>query len=285
MKMIIQAYNANRFNIQFFIENLLNNFDLTNTDTNSLKYMIKQDRAIELLYFVNNEYKQTTPSIWKNKVDDSRQGIDKSYYFKFLNCKDNCVQISNPYIHYETGTLTITFSKKIDTGYFVMDFNLEKLLEELHYIENTSLLKNINMFIISITGIILSAISFFLIMYGGYIFVQMFYNRDFSNVLHVVFSSIIGITIGIALYDLSKTLIENEIFHRKSDNKSDNINNSLLKFLSSIIIALSIEALMVIFKIVLDDYKNMLYGLFLLAGVGIMIVSTAIYGYISNKKH
>ncbi len=49
------------------------------------------------------------------------------------------------------------------------------------------------------------------------------------------------------------------------------------KFLISIIIALSIETLMVVFKIVLDDYKNMLSAFYLLLGTTIMFVGLAYF--------
>ena len=59
--------------------------------------------------------------------------------------------------------------------------------------------------------------------------------------------------------------------------------NVLMKFSIAIIIALSIEALMVVFKIALHDYSQMIYALYLIIGIALIIVSLGIYSYLSKK--
>ena len=61
------------------------------------------------------------------------------------------------------------------------------------------------------------------------------------------------------------------------------INKILTKFLISIIIALSIEALMVVFKIALQDYTQMHNAVYLIAGVSLMIISLGLFYKYSKK--
>jgi uncharacterized membrane protein YczE len=68
-------------------------------------------------------------------------------------------------------------------------------------------------------------------------------------------------------------------------NYSDNNQTKILiKFLHSIIIALSIESLMVVFKIVLDDPNKIINAFYLIIGVTILIIGTGIYSFLSNYK-
>jgi len=50
-----------------------------------------------------------------------------------------------------------------------------------------------------------------------------------------------------------------------------------LKFLGSIIIALSIEALMLVFKFAITDPDHLMHAMYIVAGVAMLIVSLAIY--------
>jgi len=57
----------------------------------------------------------------------------------------------------------------------------------------------------------------------------------------------------------------------------------LTKFSIAIIIALSIEALMVVFKIALNDYSQMVHALYLISGIALIIVSLGLYGFLTKK--
>ncbi|MGA9045111.1 MAG: hypothetical protein WB308_00400, partial [Sulfuricurvum sp.] len=105
-----------------------------------------------------------------------------------------------------------------------------------------------------------------------------------DETLQHVFKSIIGITLAIAIYDLAKTILEKEVFFRSLTLEEGNEYATLTKFLTSIIIALSIESLMVVFKVAINDISQMDYAFYLISGVGILIVSMAVLTYVSRKK-
>ena len=93
-----------------------------------------------------------------------------------------------------------------------------------------------------------------------------------SDFLHDIFSSIISITLGLAIYDLAKQIFEHEVMYQSFHQSEDKQYKVLGKFLVSIIIALSIESLMVVFKIALEDVSNMMSAFYLLIGTTIMFV-------------
>jgi multisubunit Na+/H+ antiporter MnhB subunit len=51
----------------------------------------------------------------------------------------------------------------------------------------------------------------------------------------------------------------------------------MVRFLGSIIIALSIEALMLVFKFAIIDPNKLIYAMYIIAGVAMLLISLAVY--------
>jgi putative Mn2+ efflux pump MntP len=51
----------------------------------------------------------------------------------------------------------------------------------------------------------------------------------------------------------------------------------MVRFLGSIIIALSIEALMLVFKFAITDPEKLLYAMYIIGGVSMLLITLAIY--------
>ena len=248
-------------------------FHPSDTNKESLSQFLETEKAAEIIYVVSNDFKQITPNYSRVKSDDSRVGFDKAYYFKNIEFTTNDIYITNPYLHHRTGLPTVTAVKKEGDIFLVIDFDLLRLLEELRLIDSSVLVGKINKIVIGMGGVLLGLVSLFLILYGGIIFFNLFFGTLEQDFLQAVFKSIISITIGLAIYDLAKHIIEHEILFKGRDNGDSIENNILVKFLNSIIIAVSIEALMVIFKIVLSDYSQMINALYLIIGLTLLIFS------------
>lgn len=239
--------------------------------------IFKKHKYIDMIYSVDSEYKQNSPSIHRHKVTQESLGSDKSQYFTNLNLKHNDVFISSPYIHQTSGKPSISVIHKVEDNYYVMDINMIFLLEELRLIEYNSLHASVIKFVYIFGASILGLISFFLIGYGAYILIAIMLSVSVNDFLHDVFKSIVAVTIGLAMFDLSRQVMENEVLFKSFHKEEEREFKMLGKFLISIIIALSIETLMVVFKIVLDDYKNMLSAFYLLLGTTIMFVGLAYF--------
>ena len=90
-------------------------------------------------------------------------------------------------------------------------------------------------------------------------------------------------TLGLAVYDLGKTIVEQEVLPR-THHVSDVFNpKTLLNFSVSIIIALLIEALLVVFKISLHNYKDLPYAATLVGALSFLLLVFAILVYIIRK--
>lgn len=285
MKRIISIYTEHKNSVQFYLRNMLSQFSPLSSGQKDLRRLFECEKSVEVVYAVSPAFVQSTPSYGRGYIDESREGADKSFYFKWVSFENEPIHISNPYLHHMTGRPTLTAVKQ-EKGYFlVADFDMLKLLEELRLIEHNSAFEKINKTVMGIGGILLGIVAIYLILYGASIFVMMIFSAHaVETIMHEIFTSIISITIGLAIYDLAKTLIENEVLFKKIDYGSDLQSKILSKFLTSIIIALSIESLMAVFKIVLDDYSKIINGFYLIVGVTMLIVGTGIYNRLSEKS-
>lgn len=285
MKRIISIYTEHKNSVQFYLRTTMANFHPLSSDEKDMRRFFESDQSAEVIYSVDNAFIQSSPNIGRNYIDEDRNGADKSFYFKWVSFIDEPIHISNPYLHHVTGLPTLTAVKQENDRYLVADFDMLKLLEELRLIEHNSAFEKINRFVMGCGGLLLGLVSVFLIFYGAYIFLAMLSSSLSKElIMHEIFTSIISITIGLAIYDLAKTLIENEVLFKTFNYGNDLQNKTLSKFLTSIIIALSIESLMAVFKIVLDDYSQLINAFYLIIGVTLLIVGTGVYNQLSRQK-
>ena len=249
MKTVINIYRHHKISVDKFVASLIQSIP-QNYVANSTS-IFQQYRYIQLLYGVDESYKQATPIISRKKSDDLHIGSDKSHYFSKLNFNDEGIFISNPYIHYRTGKASISLVRKVGDILYVFDINLVSLLEELQLIEFNGTHDKFKRSVYFLGSSLLALVAVALILYGGYIFFALMLALKESDFLHDIFKSIIAITLGLAIFDLAKQIFEHEVVFQSFHHSEDKQYKVLGKFLISIIIALSIETLMVVFKIAL----------------------------------
>jgi hypothetical protein len=283
MKEFITVYEDNQENIEkFVIMTLKNNGSLLAEASKHFKKVFKTFPSLELAYAADQAFNQCGANFFRNKIEESAKGQSRVYMSTKMIQKDEDFYISTPYINSATGHTCITVMKKEEDKYIFLDFRLSVLLGRLGLIELNPTFNEFTTFFYKAVGFSLMTFAFFAIIYAifGYIS-SIFIERNFS--LDTLFKPIVALTLGLAIFDLAKTILEREVFF-KNYSKENEDANVLTKFSVAIIIALSIEALMVVFKIALHDYSQMIHALYLIIGIACIIVSLGIYSYLS-KKH
>jgi hypothetical protein len=275
MKEIIDIYKHNRDIVENFIFTTVARLEFDKEDSVVASKIFKNIGCARLVYFVNDNYLVRSPYFFKQGENDTKLGDSKKYYFEKSQVTQGKPFLSNPYISSNTGKANITFAKKLDNGYVVIDFDVIAILESLKLVESSKIARTINSFVYGFMGFSLLFFAVFLGVYAIVIFADSVIQAQSFN-LESTFKAIIALTLGLAIFDLARTILEYEIFF-KSLSKDRNKNELLSKFLISIIIALSIEALMVVFKIAIKDYTDMIHAMFLIVGVSFMIYTLGKY--------
>jgi hypothetical protein len=281
MQDLAKSYHANAVLIQKFILSTLGNVNLKVLNTGLIERLYKTFPSLELLYKCDEGFVQISPNICVSKQDQQHIGADRSYLVDGANIQQGYF-ISEPYISTATGYLCITVVYTVGDGYLFLDFRLRKLLERFDLIEKNNLFKLLNRTSYSLIGGGLLFFGVFVVLYGFYTFGGYLFGSEALSI-DAVFKPIIALTLGLAVYDLGKTIVEQEVLPR-TQHVSNTFNpKTLLNFSVSIIIALLIEALLVVFKISLHNYKDLPYASALVGALAFLLLVFAIFVYIIRK--
>jgi len=237
----------------------------------------------EGVYLLDNRGVQITSTYTAGKqIDDDIGKIraDRAYYYRAV--REGRCTITDPYPSLITGDLTITASQPIfdEKGELLYVACLDMPIKEVIKVSRQNMSDRFfsNLFKYTYAGfsIALIAVSLLLFFTG----IQSFFLYEITPEhfkIKDVFEATILLTLALAIFDLAKTLIEEEILGRNKEHNISGPHKTMVRFLGSIIIALSIEALMLVFKFAITDPEKLLYAMFIIAGVGVLLISLAVY--------
>lgn len=281
MKELVSIYKKQRTFVESSLTAMMESIDFHQYDLMEKHALFTLFPALKGTYKINAKFKQSTPLFCQDDVDHTALGTDKAHLLERVKFREDHLYISNTYVSSRSGAPNITVVVQLGDEYIVCDFELYALLKELGLIQGHERFSIFTRFVYGFFGIILSGFSFALISYALYISIMIF---EQSEMLSHLFRAIIAVTLSLAIFDLAKTILEHEVFY-KSLSRNNNLENKLLaRFMTSIIIALSIEALMVVFKITLSDYSQMIHAFYLIAGIGIMICALSLFIFIMRYQ-
>jgi len=285
MEEFLNIYEIHKEKIEDFIQETLGNIgQVSKLKKTKFKKLFETFPSLELVYVLNKESKkQISPNYYRGKIDESHIDKNRDYLIKKLYFKDKNIAFSSVYISSATRSSCITVSIKEEDEIIFLDLKLETLLERLDLIELHKPFHTLTKGFYTLAGFSMVLLSVFIILYslGGF-FNSLIIQNDFT--LDSIFKPVIALTLGIAIFDLAKTILEQEVFFKSYSRNSRVETKMITKFLITIIIALSIEALMVVFKIAMESYDKMINALYLIAGVSLIIMALSFFIYITSKK-
>jgi len=268
-----------------FTRNIPNRMPAPNLDviTTSLDKIVHEVEDFEALYLLDHAGIQVINNITDdphNKGGIGQNRSSKSYYYRAVREK-HCV-LSDPYPSALTNDLTVTASYPIYDNHgelrFIacIDVSLEHVLKIAHPSSLQSAFGKTSKFIYTIFSLSLLAIAMLLLFNGMR---SLFMHGLAFNLLDIkaMFESTILITLSLAIFDLVKTIFEEEVLGRSEKEDSGGMHKTMVRFLGSIIIALAIEALMLVFKFAIIDAAHILYAVYLIGGVTMLLFGLAFY--------
>ncbi len=269
MQNLVNIYETNAPLIKKFIISTLHRIHFK--DVNVKNYGMLHDTlpSLELMYACDKDLIQVSANIGDGFEEPEHIGRDRNYLVESCEFKTRFC-ISEPYISGASGNLCITVIYKTDNGYIFLDFRLRTLLERFHMIEANTYFRQLSRFSYSLIGGGLLMFGLFVAIYGLGSFGLYLFSEEKMN-LEVVFKPVIALTLGLAVFDLGKTIYEQEVLP-KTQNISESFNpKSLVTFIASIVIALLIEALLIVFKIAINNYQDLPYAAILITAIALLL--------------
>ncbi len=285
MKEFIETYKEHQEEIEFFLQESVKNLgSLTVHKKSEFSKLFNLFPSLELIYFTNKDTKiQSTANYYRTSIDEEAKDKNRSYLISKLEFKGENIAFSKPYISIATRNNCVTLTIKEGDQIIFLDFRIDILLEKLNLLELNKPFHSITKGFYIFAGFSMMMLSIITIVFSLYDFAYYLIAESTLS-LEMIFKPIIALTLSIAIFDLAKTILEQEVFF-KSYSKNAKVETKILtKFLSTIIIALSIEALIVVFKIALNDYDKMINAFYLIAGISLILISLTAFTNFSTKK-
>jgi len=235
------------------------------------------------VYLLDATGKQVSATYAKDKqidVDIGKNRADRAYYYRAVK-EQRCI-ITDPYPSLITGEMTVTastpvFNENDELKYVAcLDIPINSALKVSHLSNMDKVFGEFFKFTYAAFALALAGIALLLFIKGIESFFAYGINpSDFK--VKDIFEATILLTLALAIFDLAKTLMEEEILGRYNEHDISGPHKTMVRFLGSIIIALSIEALMLVFKFAITDPGKLIYAIYIIGGVAMLIVGLAVY--------
>lgn len=283
MQNLVSIYNTNADLIQKFILASIQKIGLVHLTEPNVKHLMSVFPSLELAYETDEGFIQISPNYARSKPDKESVGSDRSYLINERKLRSG-YYFHEPYFSTTTGHLCITIVYQTSEGsYILLDFKLRNLLERFMLIENNGAVKLTHRTLYGIIGGGLLFFGIFVVLYGLYSFGRYLTGIEPLS-LETVFKPVIALTLGLAVYDLGKTIVDQEVLPRTEKVQEGFKVKTLLNFSASIIIALMIEALLVVFKITITDYNDLPNAAWLIGAMSLFFLVFTIFVHVVKRS-
>ncbi len=249
---------------------------------------------VELLYCLDERGVQTTLSAAAPGIDDSKRtepglGSDRSnraYYTTAIN-SEKISTVTAPYLSNATHQLAISAVQRYTTvedkaGFLVINFNLEKLVTFLNGDEFRRRVHPVFQIVYAIIGVMLVLVAGLLLYEAGAAMYEVIDKH--INAPIQIFGTVILITLGLAIFDLGKTILEEEVLLHKDIHHEGSMRRTISRFMSAIVIAVSIESLLLMFKSLLGGPDHLISAVLMLLAAVAMLVGLGAYLKLTDEK-
>jgi hypothetical protein len=105
-----------------------------------------------------------------------------------------------------------------------------------------------------------------------------------QQIMEIPFGVVIYLTLALAIFDLGKTTLEEEVLLYKDILRHSSTRRTITRFIAVIIIAVSIEALLMIFKFALNGGgEHIIEAVWIIIAAAMLLVALGVYVYLGSK--
>ncbi|UCX03479.1 PDC sensor domain-containing protein [Shewanella glacialimarina] len=248
---------------------------------------------VQLLYLLDENGTQVSDNLvvskGKVKLSDKGRDIDRSHrpYFTGLAEQDSTRYITSPYLSNTGGGLCVSASRQLLNAnsqrvIVVVDINLTHLIEfmmgDSARRKMTPIFKTVYCFIVLGLFVLVSVLMWTVVADIYRLLVEPAQNDPL-----LPFGIIIFLTLALAIFDLGKTILEEEVLMHKDIFRHSSTRRTITRFISTILIAISIEALLTMFKASLGEKQYIEPAIMMMLAVVGLLVGLGIYVYLGAK--
>lgn len=268
-------------------------FDDEKLQQSAIECLRKRYPFVELLYTLDTEGLQHSEN--HHPSGDKRKktlvGKDRSQrpYFQLVKSNQRVV-VTEPYLSIANTSLCISSAAPVKDhdgqllGYVILDIDLAGIVAYL--MGDTARRRFAPLFklIYSLIAIGLFAVVVLLLYASLNELIHMrpdqigghdFYLRPFGIIIYL--------TLGLAIFDLAKTTFEEEVLMHKDIFRHSSTRRTITRFMAAILIAVSIESLLLMFKSALGDGEHLADAVWMMMSAVGLLIGLGLYVYLGAK--
>lgn len=278
-------YELRAYMVYLFTQNI-KNFMPNSSFENTLEGLtrIKDEiKVFDSMYILDKNGTQLSDILQPNGSlpNENRNFSNRAYFYEAIEEK-RCI-ITNPYPSGIDGDLVVTAAYPVynDMHELLFVVCIDIHLRDAIKISSPSLFfgifSNFSIAMYFLCSVSLAFVSIILIVKG----IIKLWSEDLLQFndfrVEDIFESTILLTLALAIFDLVKAIFEEEVLGKNTGQKTYTVHRTMIRFLGSIIVALAIEALMLVFKFSIDSPEKLMYAVWLILGVAVLLIALAIY--------
>lgn len=295
---VIERYHEYEATVHELMESILTGmadaelFEQHQVNIKTMKGIAKSYPFVELMYLLDSKGLQISQNI--AVVDRQIELIplgsnrDRSQRPYFINRDESdSVNITRPYLSNASGNLCLSASLAVyqqeqKLGFLVIDVDLTRLIE---FMMGDSARRRVTPAFKAVYGVIVAGL---FVLVAVLIWTAL---RDIYGLFTVdiigqdplqPFGIIIFMTLALAIFDLGKTILEEVLMH-KDIFRHSSTRRTITRFVSTILIAISIEALLTMFKASLGEKQYIEPAIWMMLAVVGLLVGLGAYVYLGAK--
>lgn len=298
---VIEKYEEHRWAIHQLLSSILSFFADKNMFEQNPEELSERFNSlyayypfISLFYLLDADGKQITPCIQGQHVKVYPQlgvGADRStrpYYL--LAVKSDSAVVTEPYLASVRRELCLSTCVKIFDddgqikGYVVLNIDLKATLIFLTGDNRRVYFEPFFKVVYTlIVGGLFSVVAILLYFAAQECFTVLHSLINPQQETTIPFGVVIYLTLALAIFDLGKTTLEEEVLLYKDIMRHSSTRRTITRFIAVIIIAVSIEALLMIFKAALHGGEQLIAAVWIIIAAAALLVSLGVYVYLGSK--
>lgn len=259
-----------------------------------LKPLIGSYPFLDLCYVLDPDGRQIGTNVVGSRCSPSLgktgDGEDRSQRPYYRQARDSWGSVlTPPYFSSATNSLCVTVATPVRNeenqlmGIVVADIDYEQIMTLLEDDHRRKTMEPFFKTIYSIFSVGLLVVSLGLAIQAFHSLKQVFGNLGKIADTTPSFQATILLTLALAIFDLAKTIFEEEVLLRKDVRRHSATRRTLTRFIASILIAISIEALMLVFKFAIQDPTHLNEAGWLVFTVVGLLIGLGVYVYLGAR--
>ncbi|MFW5954522.1 MAG: PDC sensor domain-containing protein [Guyparkeria sp.] len=244
-----------------------------------LVYLLDED-GVQIAEYGADETGQVNPAGGRGR------GVDRSQrpYFRFVEETEH-VHLTEPYLSAASRDLCISATLRLEhggkVGYLIIDVDLEAMIS---FLLGDTMRRRVEPVFRALYGLFAAA----MLLVAGVLFyssmselVTALMEPGWAAELRLKpFEVIVVLTLAMAIFDLAKTVFEEEVLMEKDVHRHSTVRRTMTRFVAAILVAILIEGLLTMFKVSMGYSEQGVTATLMVFAAAALLVALGLYVYL-----